>query len=63
MESEQRLHDRINLERLVSALEKTVDKGQPWPYEKSEPYPLPPWITARRNLQVYLGHSNRTAMD
>ncbi|KAI0769426.1 hypothetical protein BD413DRAFT_477668 [Trametes elegans] len=50
MQSEQTLHDRVNLARLVRRLEKTIS-ADTWLDEVSVPSHTPAWITTRRTLQ------------
>ncbi|KAH9858986.1 hypothetical protein C2E23DRAFT_800851 [Lenzites betulinus] len=50
MQSDQLLHDRVNLARLVRRLEKTVSNDT-WPNEVTESASIPAWITTRRTLQ------------
>ncbi|KAI9061712.1 hypothetical protein FKP32DRAFT_1575345 [Trametes sanguinea] len=50
MQSENLLHDRINLARLVRRLEKTVS-SEGWPDDTASATSLPPWIATRGTLQ------------
>ncbi|KAI0368370.1 hypothetical protein BV20DRAFT_1037195 [Pilatotrama ljubarskyi] len=50
MQSEELLHDRVNLARLVRRLEKTVC-SEAWLDEVAGFSPTPTWITTRRTLQ------------